>query len=264
MSSEPRPPDPNPATTNDGLQFERAEFSGAPALSCAVCKSSISGQYFQINGQAVCAPCRDQAETAMTGGSKVSRLMRSLGAGVVAAIGGFLVYWGIRAATGYEFALVAIVVGWMVGKAVRWGSQHRGGIAYQLLAVILTYFSIASTYCPDIIQGMRQARAQQSDEESANQTSPLARASEAQDNKENGQTNTVRLRETEPQEPLPLWFELGFAFAFSLVAPFLMGVDNLIGWIIIAVGLWEAWRLNKRMELQIIGPFNATIPAAGS
>jgi hypothetical protein len=60
---------------------------------------------------------------------------------------------------------------------------------------------------------------------------------------------------------LPFFFELVFAFCFSLAVPFLGGVSNVIGWIIIAVGLIEAWRLNKRIPIEVRGPFDAS--AAG-
>ena len=36
--------------------------------------------------------------------------------------------------------------------------------------------------------------------------------------------------------------------------PFLMGFENVLGIIIIGFGVWEAWRLNQRVELVITGP----------
>src|SRR2546422_2854982 len=62
-------------------------------------------------------------------------LFRSLGAGL---------YFGIEAATGYELGLVAVVVGLMVGGAVRKGSNGRGGWRYQALAMFLTYCAVRS------------------------------------------------------------------------------------------------------------------------
>ena len=49
-------------------------------------------------------------------------------------------------ATGYEIGLVAIVVGLLVGGAVRKGSGARGGWFYQLMAVALTYAAISGSY----------------------------------------------------------------------------------------------------------------------
>ena len=56
-----------------------------------------------------------------------------------------------------ELGLIAIVVGLMVGFAVRWGSEGRGGWLYQGLAILLTYCSIVSTYMPFIIQEVTAA-----------------------------------------------------------------------------------------------------------
>ena len=52
---------------------------------------------------------------------------------------------------------------------------------------------------------------------------------------------------------------LGFAFlllfGFAFFAPFLAGAENLIGLLIIGIGLYEAWKINKRVEPHTAGPF---------
>jgi hypothetical protein len=68
-----------------------------------------------------------------------------LGLGFGAAVLGAGIYFGIAALTGYEFGLVAIVVGVLVGSAVRKGSNGRGGWRYQLLAKFLTYTAVVVT-----------------------------------------------------------------------------------------------------------------------
>jgi hypothetical protein len=47
---------------------------------------------------------------------------------------------------------------------------------------------------------------------------------------------------------------LAIVFALSLAAPFLAGVQNLVGLLIIGVALWEAWKFNARQPLSISGP----------
>ncbi len=61
--------------------------------------------------------------------------------------------------TGYEFGLIAILVGYAVGIAVRRGSSGRGGWPYQLLAVGLTYASIVGSYLPLVFAEVRAGRA---------------------------------------------------------------------------------------------------------
>lgn len=76
---------------------------------------------------------------------------RALLLGGGAAVLGALVYFGVRALTGYELGLIAIGVGIAVGVAVRTGangSPHRG---FRILAIVLAYLSIASTYVPALI-----------------------------------------------------------------------------------------------------------------
>jgi len=249
MNNEPSSGEPHSTPPPDSIQFDRADFAGNAALSCVLCKTPISGEYYQVNGQTVCAACRPRFDALIAGGSKFSRAFRAAGGGLAAAIAGFLIYWAIRALTGYELALVSILVGWMVGVAVRWGSQRRGGLFYQLMAVALTYCSIASNYCPDILKGMREAEAKDRSEATGqgnadNSSSKKVTAPSA---------NEARARHRE----IPFWFQLIVAFVISLAAPFLMGAGNFMGWIIIAVGLWEAWRLNRRIPIDITGPFSA-------
>lgn len=48
---------------------------------------------------------------------------------------------------------------------------------------------------------------------------------------------------------------LGVAFVFALVVPFLSLPQSVMGLIIIAVALYEAWKINKKPVLAIAGPF---------
>jgi hypothetical protein len=94
-------------------------------------------------------------------GTRLGRALRAGGLGALAAIGGSLVYSAVVAITGGEFGFVAILLGYMVGRAVRKGSGDRGGPAYQALAIGLTYLAIVSTYVPLIVKdfGSKSAKA---------------------------------------------------------------------------------------------------------
>ncbi|MEP7013614.1 MAG: hypothetical protein ABJC13_25105 [Acidobacteriota bacterium] len=52
-------------------------------------------------------------------------------------------------------------------------------------------------------------------------------------------------------------------FALAAAVPFLAGFGNILGLAIIAFGLWEAWKLNKRPVIAILGPldFGAAPPS---
>ena len=203
----------------DNLQFDKADFGGAAALSCASCNSAIAHEYYQANGRSICAACREKVAQLASAGSTAARLARAISAGLVAALGGFLLYWAILAIANFELSLIAIVVGWMVGAAVRWGSGHRGGIAYQLVAVALTYASICAAYVPNMV--------------------------------------------SQYQTEGPFVLKLIFAIVFSWLVPWYAGFSNIIGWVIIAIGLWQAWSMNRKTTIEMRGPFKvATGPGA--
>jgi hypothetical protein len=249
------------------LQFDHAEFQpGAEPMTCAICKERIFRSYFQINDTLACATCRYRLEQTGVEGSGVGRFLRAAGAGLAAAVGGAVLYYAISALTGYEFGLIAIVVGFAVGRAVQWGSSGRGGWRYQTLAMVLTYIAIASTYIPAIIHAIR---------ESPTETSVSAAAPDA--------SSTPGAPATPDASPAPAaaspapaapvespaeratfgTFVLAMALllAFACAAPFLAGAQNVIGLVIIGIGMYEAWKLNRHVPIVISGP-HAIAPVA--
>jgi hypothetical protein len=141
------------ADPNQPIQFDKADFAGEATLTCAACKAPITSEYYQANGQTICPTCRDQVAKIGIGGSGAARFGKALIAGFGAGFLGFLLYYFVLKITGYNIGLIAIAVGWMVGTAVRWGSEGRGGRLYQILAAILAYIAACATYAPFIMEG---------------------------------------------------------------------------------------------------------------
>ena len=195
------------------IQFDKAEFQSGKGMTCGYCKNPIAGEYFLVGGSTWCPSCRwglrsPEHETSSSSG----RVLTAGAYGAGAAAAGSGLYYGIRWVTGgWEFSLIAIVVGWLVGKAVMVGSEHRGGWPYQIIAVSLTYCSIASSYMPYILEQV----------ESADLSTYIV------------------------------------AFIIALAAPFLGGLENVLGLLIIGIGLWEAWKLTAKRKLDIEGPYSA-------
>jgi len=254
MSTEPNAP----AEPSPGMQFDRAEVEkpeGAGPLACAECKTPLMSSYFQVDGKVACEACRYRIEDSYRSGSGFSRFIRASIYGFIAAAAGAGIYYGISALTGYEFGLVAIVVGLMVGFAVRAGSRRRGGWAYQALAMFLTYLAIVSTYIPPIITAIK--------EEVAKQETAQAGASQGSENKD-GASPSVKPGPAESgpdfehmtggQKFVASVVAIGFLLAIAFVAPFLAGFENIMGIVIIGIGLYEAWKINKRHTLEITGP----------
>ncbi len=246
------------------LQFDQAEFQGARDTAvCAVCGTGILGSYFQINGRVACEACRYRVEASFNSGSGSGRFVRALGAGTAAAVAGAVLYYAISALTGYEFGLIAIVVGVAVGAAVRWGARGRGGWRYQTLAMALTYLSITATYIPPIVSailerdGARRASAQQA----ATPASEKDASAAAGDPSTTPTADPVRPRRPGLGSVLIL---IVLLIALACAAPFLAGVQNAMGLIIIGIGLYEAWKINKRVPLTITGPHAIARPPAAT
>ena len=219
----------SPPGAADQLQFDRAETvppppapGAAQALSyagvstCAACNQPITDVYFEANGRVVCPRCRDVVLASQVGGSAVGRLFKATVVGFFAGAVGAAIWYGVRKLSNSEWGIIAVVVGLMVGGAVRYGSGGRGGKAYQFLALFITYISICANYVPDIYWG-------------------IAHGENAGD--------------------APKLFIFAFAVVASLAVPFMAGLQNIIGMLIIAFALWEAWRINKRQDVTFNGPY---------
>src|SRR5256714_1883111 len=133
------------ARGDQSLQFDHVERAGqTPGLTCSICQRPIAASYYEINGKVTCQGCRGQIMAAWNRGSPAQRFAKALGLGAAAAALGAGVYFGIEALTGYEFGLVAVVVGLLVGTAVRKGSSGPGGWRYPLLATFPPYNALGA------------------------------------------------------------------------------------------------------------------------
>src|ERR1700722_18748556 len=64
--------------------------------------------------------------------------------GIGGAIFGAVLDGGFIALTHINIGYLALVVAWLVAKAMTIGSRGQGGSAYQVSAVLLTYLSVAA------------------------------------------------------------------------------------------------------------------------
>jgi hypothetical protein len=187
---------------------QTAEAPGAAAFSCAVCGAGITGEYFMSGERAVCAGCQPRvtAELAQGHGGFGPALLY----GTLAGAAGTAVYYGVQALTGYEFGLIAIIVGLAVGKAVRHGAGTRDHWLYRALGVGITYASICTTYVPPLLASMEN----------------------------------------------PGLVHVIIAFLFALKVPyFLLTEGEIMGLVILGIGLWEGWRYSQAPEIALSGPF---------
>ncbi|MBN1611971.1 MAG: hypothetical protein JW940_35395 [Polyangiaceae bacterium] len=157
LSFERATPAASPAPTGGVDPSRHASAEATTDFTCRSCRARIDGEYFTINQQALCPRCREKVVRglALAPGS----FSRALGFGALAAAGGAAVYYAVAALTGYELGIIAIVVGVVVGKAVRRGAGTRSHWSYRALGLGLTWASISATYLPPILESMRGSAA---------------------------------------------------------------------------------------------------------
>ncbi|MGH7134517.1 MAG: hypothetical protein ACREHD_02190, partial [Pirellulales bacterium] len=234
------------------------EYTAASsAATCKLCSQPLRDIYYQVNQQAFCPSCRERLQQALDSGSALGRFGRATLYGSLAGLVGAAIYYGVRELTNINFGLISILVGLMIGKAVQKGCNARGGWFYQALAMFLTYTAIVLTYIPPMIQMMRQGPA------------PAA-AAQAQPGQPIGapkqEEAAVPAGGGGPANGGPLYYVI-MAVVWMCVAfaiPILVGFQSPMSLVIIGIGLYEAWVINKRRPLVISGPYRIGPSAEGS
>jgi F0F1-type ATP synthase assembly protein I len=245
MESNPGGPPP--------LQFDTVVPQVTPGklamtagVTCAMCQRAIATEYFDVNGQSVCASCRTQL-------AQMAETPRSWGVfakaglfGLVAAIAGAILYYAVIAITNFEIGIVAIAIGYMVGWTIRKGTAGRGGRRFQVLAVVLTYWAVGLAYTPLTFQQI--AEEDKKEQAAATTTEPAAPAATQPSETEDANATKVSI-------PLALGILFGLSLALPVLAVVTSLPSGLISGAIIAFGMQQAWRMTGVPPLQISGPF---------
>jgi hypothetical protein len=231
--------DPESLPSVDALQFRRAQPIDTPppleTRTCAACKQLIQGEYYQVQNNVICPSCKLRIDAGRQSGKPVP-FLRPLIYGIGAAIAGCLLYAAVLA-MGVQIGIVALAVGWMVGKAIRKGAYGMGGRPQQILAVALTYFAISTSLIPVLLfMGVKQGIA--------------ARKSAA----------APAAPKIEPAEQKVSAGKLiASVLVIATISPFLelksSPVGGLISLFILFIGLQRAWALTARHEILVTGPY---------
>jgi hypothetical protein len=238
------------------LQFERAERAAAAGLACTMCGQPLAASYFEVNGNVACQRCRNNVMAQWNRGSPAGRLGKALGLGLAAAVVGAGLYFGIEALTGYEFGLVAVVVGLLVGSAVRKGSDGRGGLRYQLLAIFLTYTAVVVTDSSMMARELsNEIRTRRDSVHAAGDTSAAPTVMTAG---LMARPDSAAAKQRQPLGPLAVVVGLALLVVLAYAAPIMIGIASPIHLLIAGFALYEAWKLNKGAALRITGPYQTT------
>ena len=264
----------------EDLQFDRAvdpdssTTTGSPV--CAKCSAAIRMYYYDVDGETTCSSCKQAAERASGGGPRSGGMMKALLFGVGAAVAGAVIYYSVMKYLELEIGYVAILIGFMVGYAVRAAVAGRGGRRFQVLAAALTYFAVALAYLPFSIEGMREA----AQEEAAADSVALANgdatdatsvdATASDDAAGDAADQTVALDADAGDDGATagaasslgvagVAIGLGGGLLFVLLLPIVVILGSmpsgLISALIIAIGMHQAWSMTRAIQLSISGPF---------
>lgn len=253
----------NASAANEDLQFDRVvsdspagEEKARPSAACVACKKPIEGEYFHLNGKVTCASCRSAIAEAVSTPKGLGPLGRSAGLGVLAAIAGAAVYYAVIAITNFEIGIVAILIGYMVGWAVRKGAAGRGGRRFQILAVALTYWAVGLAYAPIVIKGMSEHE-KKAGVAAVDSTRAPAADSAATASADTLAKPTTASREKVSDKSAIVSLVMLFFLVFALPVLTIVGSmpSGLLSAFIIFIGLRQAWAMTGAPKLEVSGPY---------
>lgn len=247
---------------DQGLSFhEGAAPSGH--VNCSRCGTSVT-EYWAVDGAVLCERCKGEVLLAReSSDGRGGRIIKALALGTGGALAGAAVWYAVAKFAHLELALIAILLAWLVGKGVFLGSGKRGGRGYQVMAVALTWFGIGAAAAPFQFEGFAQQAAQVVDSMAMRDTSvtaPTAPMSDSQVNAELAKLDSAIAKPPStpaaPSGVVVILLGLGALLLLIVSLPVLVIINSgsVILVIIYAVGLFEAWKLTRRVDPLVSGP----------
>ena len=257
-----------PPAKPEGLQFDKVE--GAGTMVCAMCKTNIADAYYHLNGRPICASCKTKADAQIADlkarGLGTGAMGKSVVFGLVAAIAGAIVYFAVTAITGWEIGIVAIVIGFMVGWAIRKATGGVGGRRYQILAVAFTYLAVSMAYAAlgirEIIKDKAAAAPKIHASAAGTDSVALNDSTTASDGAADADSQAVASAAVAGPGKKKAGIGAGaivamlaIMLALPVMAIFQSGTGGFLSAIIIGIGLRQAWRMTGGVEIKITGPY---------
>jgi hypothetical protein len=217
-------------------QFATAEYEDSKqGPPCRFCSKPTGGTFYRINQAEACDSCTRQVQAKFPEDSHAA-YVRGILYGVGGAIVGLIIYVAFAIGTGLMIGYVALAVGFIVAKAMLFGSGGRRGRRYQIAAALLTYAAVSLAAVPIALQHHAHATRPFSLERPSQQAEPTGA----------------------PASKMSVARAIGTLAIVGLASPFLALSDpasGLIGLVILLVGLNIAWRLTAAPKITVLGPF---------
>ncbi len=231
----------------DGLQFQTAEFAGR---KCTLCSSAIGDSYYQIQGRDACPTCAQMRLASQNSSDSGSKMLKALLWGGGAAILGSAAFAAV-ALLGFQLAILSIGVGWLVGTAIKKGTDGHTSRKYQVIAVLLTYMAIATSYFPVVIAQLGKDRGKKvtAGSESGKAAETAADTTSAEVTLPLPQTGTQGVT------PVALVLMAGLVVALPLLDAFSSMPGGLLTLLIIFFGLQQAWKQTAPDVSLVAGPY---------
>ncbi|MFN0099376.1 MAG: hypothetical protein ACKVS7_11920 [Gemmatimonadaceae bacterium] len=229
---------PSPAARDtapaDGVTNNDSIGPVAPAaqarVSCSACSRAMTATYHTVNGAPVCGACRLKAQSAGGSVSDSATLAKAALYGAGAAIAGAVIYWAVMEYMNLEIGFVAILTGWMVGRAMSAATAGRGGRLLQVGGAALVYVSVAMAYFAFAVRAAIGASG----------ADAVAGAAESG-------ISVVGLL---------IMAVVGLATPILVVLESMPG--GLISALIIGFGMMQAWKMLEPTPIQVEGPFKVS------
>jgi|GEM_PF-312288 len=264
-------------------QFSKAEYIGEAGTDrCSFCRQPIAGSYYRVSEAMTCPTCAAAAHSASPRDTHAA-FVRALLFGAGGAILGLILYSAFGIITGLVIGYLSLGVGYVVGKAMMYGSKGIGGRRYQIAAVGFTYAAVALSAIPMGIAYMSkhpESRGTSQSEKRANSDQPRAQLDQEQRQLEQefgknppapsnspaveSSDTSNKQSATNPAEQRPktsIGKAIGMMALYGLASPFIELQDPLhgvIGLVILLVGIRIAWQLTGAKRPEITGPFQNT------
>jgi hypothetical protein len=231
------------------LTFDKATYEGptASAMPCSSCKASLEEQYWKLGPYVLCEKCRGSVAAQFAKSKSGSAFGKAVLLGGLTALGCGIAYAVFVGLTKMQLALLTIGIAYVIATVVRRASGGFSGRRFQVLAVVLTYFASTMGYIPGIFAGLAE---QSGDHSSAAPSGSVAGSEHPAE-----PAHPAEAEKHAPVSAVAFVVALVFLVGIMLVAPFLELTSAPIGFLIIAFGLWEAWRRSRGVPLSLEGPF---------
>jgi hypothetical protein len=180
-----------------------------------MCRGPVRDTYYHVSGVVCCGTCSERRLAGQQQQGGAGEFSRGILYGGAAAVAGAIVWAIVIYVIHAQFAILSILIGVMVGKAITYGSGGCRGRKYQIAAVLLTYASIVTSYMIMLVSEIRDPAAL----------------------------------------PLSTWAKLIAYDVVGPFLGILGGVSGILTLLIIFFGLQRAWRYTAPDKAPILGPY---------